>query len=98
MIPDSGVGDENSTHHRLGKSTGVFFRDYTRRQAQTLGVEGWVRNLPNGSVEAMIKGKKSEINNMIEWFHSGSPLSRVTEVVADEVMPIEKLRNFEIRY
>lgn len=81
-----------------GKVQGVFFRDYTRRQAQLLGVSGWVRNLPNGSVEAMIKGKKSKVNNMIEWFHTGSPLSRVTEVMADEVLPIEKLSTFEIRY
>lgn len=81
-----------------GKVQGVFFRDYTLRQAQQLGVSGWVRNLPNGSVEAMIKGRKGKINTMIEWFHNGSPLSQVTEVRADEVLPIEKLRSFEIRY
>ncbi|WP_205749331.1 acylphosphatase [Desulfopila sp. IMCC35008] len=81
-----------------GKVQGVFFRDYACRQAQHLGVSGWVKNLPNGSVEAMIKGRKSDVNRMIEWFHIGSPLSRVTEVRVDEVLPIEKLSNFEIRY
>lgn len=81
-----------------GKVQGVFFRDYTLRHAEELGVKGWVRNLPNGSVEAMVKGKNQVVNNMIEWFHTGSPLSIVTEVDADEILPTEKLSRFEIRY
>lgn len=81
-----------------GKVQGVFFRDYTHRQAVALGLAGWVRNRSDGSVEAMIKGKKEKLTTMIDWFHVGSPLSMVSGVQADEVFPIEKLKGFEIRY
>ena len=81
-----------------GRVQGVFFRDYTLRHAEELGVKGWVRNLPDGSVEAMVKGDNQDVNNMIEWFHTGSPLSTVTTVIADEILPTEKLSRFEIRY
>lgn len=81
-----------------GKVQGVFFRDYTRKHAAQLGLKGWVRNLPNGSVEAMIKGQRPLLDNMIDWFQTGSPLSHVTEVIVDEVLPTEKLTRFEIRY
>lgn len=81
-----------------GRVQGVYFRDYTLRHAEELGVKGWVRNLPNGSVEAMVKGNNQVVNNMIEWFHTGSPLSKVTDVIADEILPTEKLSRFEIRY
>lgn len=81
-----------------GRVQGVFFRDYTRRQARELGLKGWVKNLPNGSVEAIISGKKEKVKQMIEWFYTGSPMSVVTEVIIDEVLPTEKLSRFEIRY
>ena len=81
-----------------GKVQGVFFRDYTLQKALELGVNGWVRNLPNGSVEAMLNGKPDIIDSMVEWFYSGSPLSLVTAVEVDEVQPTEPLVDFEIRY
>lgn len=81
-----------------GRVQGVFFRDYTTRQAKQLGLSGWVRNMPDGSVEAIISGKDKNVDAMIEWFQSGSPLSVVTSVQVDEILPTEKLSGFEIRY
>lgn len=81
-----------------GRVQGVFFRDYTQRQAKELKISGWVRNLPEGSVEAVLSGKTKNIDTMIEWFHKGSPLSIVKSVDVEEVLPIEEISGFEIRY
>ncbi|RLF60052.1 MAG: acylphosphatase, partial [Thermoplasmata archaeon] len=43
-----------------GKVQGVFFREYTRRKAKNLGIKGWVRNLPDGRVEAIFEGEKEK--------------------------------------
>ncbi|MEE4166534.1 MAG: acylphosphatase, partial [Desulfocapsaceae bacterium] len=52
--------------------------------AETLGISGWVKNLRDGSVEALISGEDKQINKMLQWFHQGSPSSAVREVVVDE--------------
>lgn len=63
-----------------GRVQGVFFRDETRRAAQRIGVTGWVRNLPDGTVEALFEGDTLAVNDIIKWCHTGSPLSTVSEV------------------
>ncbi len=69
-----------------GRVQGVFFRAYTRDAAEQIGVAGWVRNLPDGSVEAIFEGDAIKIDAMIEWCHEGSPLGRVERVeVLEEV-------------
>ena len=68
----------------VGNVQGVFFRDYTRRQAETLEIIGWVRNRSDGSVEALISGKEPQIKKMIKWFHQGSPASSVQNVIIAE--------------
>ena len=81
-----------------GRVQGVFFRDYARRQAHLLKLKGWIKNLPDGAAEVIMSGTSENIDAMIEWFHTGSPLSIVSSVQVDEVMPTEKLTKFEIRY
>ncbi|WP_136799194.1 MULTISPECIES: acylphosphatase [Desulfosediminicola] len=81
-----------------GRVQGVFYRDYSKRQADLLNIRGWIRNMPDGSVEAVISGNDSDVDQMIEWFQMGSPLSHVTSVHAEEVFYTEDLNNFEIRY
>lgn len=81
-----------------GRVQGVFYRDYSKRQADQLNISGWIRNVPDGSVEAVISGKDADVDQMLEWFHIGSPLSNVTSVCAEEVLPTEKLTKFQIRY
>ncbi len=63
-----------------GRVQGVYFRKYTELEAQQLGLTGWVRNLPDGRVEAVFEGRKESIQKMIEWCHKGPPAARVQDV------------------
>ena len=64
-----------------GRVQGVFFRTYARDAAHRIGgVTGWVRNLPDGSVEAVFEGEAHRVENMIAWCHKGSPIGRVDSV------------------
>ena len=63
-----------------GRVQGVFFRAYTRDAAQLIGVTGWVRNLPDGRVEAVFEGDLDKVERMIEWCREGSPMSRIASV------------------
>ena len=60
-----------------GRVQGVFFRDFTRREANRLGLTGWVRNLPDGAVEALLEGGEEAVAAMLTWLQTGSPRSRV---------------------
>lgn len=81
-----------------GRVQGVFFRDYTRTQAKQLALTGWVRNRPEGSVEAVVEGDASEVDRMINWFHQGSPMSNVTAVKVAEEEPVGENDCFEVHY
>jgi len=63
-----------------GRVQGVFFRAYTQDAAQRAGVAGWVRKLPDGSVEAVFEGDADNVEKMISWCHEGSPMGRVDRV------------------
>ncbi|MEM4674702.1 MAG: acylphosphatase [Nitrososphaerota archaeon] len=63
-----------------GRVQGVFFRDTTRREAKQRGVTGWVRNLPDGRVEAVFEGEKEAVEALIEFCKRGPPAARVTNV------------------
>ncbi len=80
-----------------GRVQGVYFRDYTRREADRLGLGGWVRNLPDGTVEAIIAGAKEKVDQMVDWLHTGSPMAVVTEVSVKELDREETFTNFTIR-
>lgn len=64
----------------FGRVQGVFFRESMCRQAQRLGVTGWVRNRRDGAVEAMIQGTPAAVAAMIEWAKTGPELARVERV------------------
>ncbi len=81
-----------------GRVQGVFFRAYTEEEARRQGLVGWVRNLADGDVEAMICGSAENIESMIKWLHTGSPMADVKEVFVSGIEPMEQLENFEIRY
>ena len=79
-----------------GEVQGVFFRDTCRRVAGEHGVAGWVRNLPDGRVEAAFEGDAEGVERLVGWARQGPPRARVTEVsVRDE--PAEGLATFDIR-
>ena len=68
-----------------GRVQGVFFRDTTRRMAQSRGVAGWVRNNPDGSVEAAFEGDAEAVEEMVRFAHDGPRGAQVERVeVVDE--------------
>ncbi|QIK11057.1 acylphosphatase [Streptomyces sp. ID38640] len=79
-----------------GEVHGVFFRDTCRRTADRLGVAGWVRNLPDGTVEAVCEGESGRVQKLVDWVHQGPPLATVDAVSVREEEP-EGLTGFEIR-
>jgi acylphosphatase len=81
-----------------GRVQGVYFRDHTRKEAQRLGLYGWVRNLRDGSVEALIFGESKKVNQMVAWLHRGSPMSLVSKVKATERPGNEVFSEFTIHY
>ena len=74
------------THHlRIhGRVQGVWFRESMRLEAERLNVAGWVRNTPDGAVEAVVQGPTAAVEAMIEWARSGPPLARVDRVEVGE--------------
>ncbi|HIG71409.1 MAG TPA: acylphosphatase [Myxococcales bacterium] len=67
-----------------GRVQGVWFRQATRERATQLGVGGWVRNLPDGRVEAMFEGAPDAVRDAVAFVHDGPPLARVETVEGDE--------------
>jgi acylphosphatase len=63
-----------------GRVQGVGYRDALCAEAQRLGVTGWVRNRRDGSVEALLQGRASDVEAAIAWARHGPPAARVTEV------------------
>lgn len=77
---------------------GVFFRSSMKRVADKLGVKGWVRNLPDGSVEAVIEGPRDRVEELIKWAHRGPPLARVDKVEVVWEQYIGEFKDFRIKY
>jgi acylphosphatase len=84
-------------HARVeGRVQGVFFRDSTRREAQNLGLNGWVKNMPDGTVETVLQGEEKNLQRMKDWLKQGSPHSIVTEVSYTEVKEEINYSDFKI--
>jgi acylphosphatase len=79
-----------------GRVQGVFFRDTCRRMAEQHGVNGWVRNLPDGNVEAVFEGPAEGVRRLVEWSRRG-PRSAVVEDVHVEAEQPEGIHGFQIR-
>ena len=69
-----------------GRVQGVFFRDSCRREARRLGVAGFVRNVADGTVEAVFEGEPDAVSTMLDWAHAGPDQAQVSrvEVVVEE--------------
>ncbi len=81
-----------------GRVQGVFFRAYTRDATHTIGVSGWVRNLPDRRVEAIFEGEADKVEMMIEWCNKGSPIGRVDRVEVLEEVYTGDFDGFEITH
>ena len=66
--------------HVTGYVQGVFFRHTMAQRANGLGVGGWVKNLPDGRVEAVIEGEEQAVRALVEWSRSGPPHATVEDV------------------
>jgi acylphosphatase len=79
-----------------GRVQGVFFRETTRRRALAAGVAGWVRNTPDGTVEAVFEGEREAVDRLVAFAQSGSRGARVdwVDVVSEEP---EGLEGFDVR-
>ncbi len=80
-----------------GRVQGVFFRDSTQREARRLGVDGWVRNLDDGTVEAVLEGPPATVAALLDFCRRGPERARVDRLEVDESQPPEGLSGFEIR-
>ena len=80
-----------------GRVQGVFFRAWTRDEARSLGVCGWVRNCPDGSVEAHLEGEDAAVSELLRRMRHGPPHARVTGVQAFDAAA-ENLDRFEARH
>jgi acylphosphatase len=79
-----------------GRVQGVFFRANTWKQARSLGLSGWVRNLPDGRVETVFEGEAGAVEAMLTWCREGAPPARVEHVEAVEETATGEPADFEI--
>lgn len=79
-----------------GRVQGVNFRAATREQARITGVEGWVRNLDDGRVEAIFEGPEAAVKFIISWCHSGPRHARVDRIDVAWEPPTGQERGFRI--
>ena len=80
-----------------GHVQGVWFRAWMREQANELGVSGWARNRPDGSVEGHLAGEEAAVAALIERLHDGPPSAIVSQVEVDDVEP-EPGAGFSVRH
>jgi acylphosphatase len=80
-----------------GRVQGVSFRWYTQQEAARLGVHGWVRNEPDGSVLAHLEGEPEAVDAMVEWCGRGPSYAAVRDVAVTEARATGAT-SFEIRY
>ncbi len=94
------MSSENIRVHVIvyGKVQGVFFRYETQQAAIARGVVGWVRNLPDRTVEGVFEGPQDKVQSLLDWCHQGPPASRVDKVDATWLSAEDKFKSFEIRY
>jgi len=81
-----------------GLVQGVWYRAYTQRTARAVGLTGWVRNMPNGSVEAVMEGPRAAIEMAILECRKGPPSSRVENVEIEWEEPTGEFGAFNITH
>ncbi|MGX2040078.1 acylphosphatase [Methylocaldum sp. MU1018] len=80
-----------------GLVQGVFFRAATCERALALGINGWVRNLPDGRVEILAEGASDRIAEFLNWCANGPPRAKVDFLDVIEEMPTADFTTFEVR-
>jgi len=80
-----------------GVVQGVCFRYYAQRRAEELGVTGWIRNLPDGRIEAVVEGSDANVDRMVQWLRRGPPGALVDEFEAREQPYAGEFPDFRVR-
>ena len=80
-----------------GTVQGVYFRATTREEARSRGVDGWVRNLEDGRVEAVFEGPEEDVEELVEFCHEGPEAARVEDVAVSDEDP-EGEGRFRVRW
>lgn len=80
-----------------GRVQGVYFRATTRDTARDTGADGWVRNRPDGRVEAVFEGPEEAVESMVGFCREGSPAARVENVEVEYEDP-DGVEGFEVRW
>ncbi len=79
-----------------GRVQGVYFRAHCRQRALELGLTGWVRNRPDGTVEAVFEGEEGGVQEVIEWNRTSQPYARVSDVELTWSEARGEFRTFEV--
>ena len=80
-----------------GKVQGVGYRNFAARAARELKLSGWVRNLPDGNVEALVQGTAARLNRLAAELYIGPPRAEVRHVNVEDVALGDKIEGFHIR-
>jgi acylphosphatase len=94
------MDDQNTARAHIfisGRVQGVFFRGTTRQKARSMDVNGWIRNLRDGRVEAVFEGPEDQVRSLVNWCHKGPRSARVDSVETDWEVP-QGETGFKVRY
>ncbi|MGM0586786.1 MAG: acylphosphatase [Bacteroidota bacterium] len=81
-----------------GRVQGVGFRHFTRQHAQSLGLAGWVKNLPDGRVEAILQGSEESIQKMLNHLQHGPTMANVKDIQTSTEEVDSSFNNFSVKY
>jgi acylphosphatase len=81
-----------------GRVQGVFYRMNTAERASVLGLAGWVRNLPDGAVEAVVEGPPDSVEALVDWCRTGPPHARVDSIDIEDEEPKGEEPPFRVRH
>jgi acylphosphatase len=80
-----------------GRVQGVWYRGAMQSEARSLGLVGWVKNLPDGRVEAVVQGTTESVSEILRWCETGPPAASVSSVDSRDE-PVSELTDFDVRY
>jgi len=81
-----------------GRVQGVGFRASSRNKAQSLNIKGWVKNLYDGRVEAVIEGEPEAVKQMVSFFKKGPRMANVTDYEINDETPKNNFSTFSVKY
>lgn len=93
----SDTQDLRRVHLKIsGRVQGVFYRATTSEEAQSRGLTGWVRNMPDGHVEAEVQGTPEKVDELIEECRTGPPMARVEDIEVSDVETEPDEQRFQV--